>query len=154
MSFERYFDFHDKMSEADKIVAFAVGCVPAALHLKYLNLATYFRPVQKPEHLRFACNVASGIVATEAVRVLLKRPGLRPAPCYFQYDLYRQKLRKGWLWGGTAIPGKRSNGDGSKAKCKHNRGQRLSFLLLSALWCRTSCRQLRIFPQAPKANPS
>jgi hypothetical protein len=105
MSFDQYFDFQESMSEADKIVAFAVGCVPAALHLKYLNFATYFRPGAKAgASLGLACHVASGIVGTEAVRILLKRPGLRPAPYYFQYDLYRQKLRKGWLWLGNRHP--------------------------------------------------
>jgi molybdopterin/thiamine biosynthesis adenylyltransferase len=108
MSFDRYFDFKDNMSETDKIVAFAVGCVPAALHLKYLNLATYFRPgARAGASLGLACHASSSIVATEVTRILLNRPGIRPAPCYFQYDLYRQKLRKGRLWGGNRHPWQR-----------------------------------------------
>ncbi len=101
MSFDRFFDFQDNMTEVDKIVAFAVGCVPAALHLKYLNLSTYFRPgARAGASLGLACHAASSIVGTETARILLNRPGIRPAPYYFQYDLYRQKLAKKRLpWG-------------------------------------------------------
>ncbi len=104
MSFERYFDFNDDMSEIDKLVAFAVGCVPAALHLKYLNLATYFRPGQRLEHPWISLHRRQRNRRNRGRPSAPERPGLRPAPCYFQYDLYRQKLRKGWLWGGNRHP--------------------------------------------------
>ena len=105
MSFDRYFDFNDEMSETDQIVAFAVGCVPAALHLKYLDLSTFFRPgARAGASLGLACHAASSIVATEVFRILLSRPGIRPAPYYAQFDTYRQKVTKKRLFWGNRHP--------------------------------------------------
>jgi hypothetical protein len=44
--------------------------------------------------------LCAGIAAIETLRVVLRRPGLRPAPCYYQFDAYRQRLFRGRLrWG-------------------------------------------------------
>jgi molybdopterin/thiamine biosynthesis adenylyltransferase len=105
MSFDDYFDIRDGMTDAEQQVAFAVGCVPAAIHLKYLDLSKYFRPSQKSgASLGLGCQLASGVVGAEVVRLLLGRPGARPAPWYFQFDALRGMLRKGRLWGGNRHP--------------------------------------------------
>jgi len=108
MSFDSYFDIHDGMSNDQKLVAFAVGCVPSAIHLKYLNLDEFFRPGQKHgASLGLACQLASGIVGAEVTRIVLGRPGTKAAPWYFQFDAYRGLLRKSWLWGGNRHPWQR-----------------------------------------------
>lgn len=106
MTFDNYFDLNDQMDEVDKVVAFAVGCVPSPIHLAYLNLAEYFQP-GRGASLGLACQLASGIVATEVARILLGRPGSRPAPWYSQFDAHRGLLRKGRLWGGNRHPWQR-----------------------------------------------
>jgi hypothetical protein len=108
MSFDEFFDFHDGMDETDKIVAFAVGTVPRPIHLAYLNLAEFFSPAsRKGASLGVACQLASGIVGTQAAKILLGRPGIKPAPWYFQFDAYRQMLSKGKLRGGNRHPWQR-----------------------------------------------
>jgi molybdopterin/thiamine biosynthesis adenylyltransferase len=108
MSFDEFFDFHDGMGEEDKLVAFAVGTVPKPIHLAYLDFAKYFSPgSRKGASLGVACQIASGIVGTQVAKILLGRPGLRPAPWYFQFDAYREMLVKGKLRGGNRHPWQR-----------------------------------------------
>lgn len=105
MSFDEYFDMRDSMSDSEKVVAFAVGTVPAALHLPYLNLAEFFRPgSQGAASVGFACQLASGIVGAESVRILLGRADSRSAPYYFQFDAYRRKLACGRVRWGNRSP--------------------------------------------------
>jgi molybdopterin/thiamine biosynthesis adenylyltransferase len=44
---------------------------------------------------------------SRALKILLARGGIRPAPCYFQFDAYRQVLRKGRLRWGNRHPWQR-----------------------------------------------
>lgn len=105
MSFDEFFDIHDSMDELDKVVSFAVGCVPSPIHLTYLDFSKYFQPGRKKgASLGLACNLASGIVAAETCKILLNRGNLRPAPCYAQFDAHRLKLRMGRLWRGNRHP--------------------------------------------------
>jgi hypothetical protein len=47
-----------------------------------------------------ACQLCSGVAAAEVVKILLRRSPVSPAPCYCQFDAYRQVFRKGRLrWG-------------------------------------------------------
>jgi hypothetical protein len=54
-----------------------------------------------------ACQLCSGIVAAEILKILLGRSPIRPAPWYFQFDAYRQRLCKGRLLGGNRHPWQR-----------------------------------------------
>jgi hypothetical protein len=47
------------------------------------------------------------VVAAEVMRILLGRSPIRPAPWYFQFDAYRQRLCKGRLRGGNRHPWQR-----------------------------------------------
>lgn len=100
MSFDDYFDIHDDTPDLEAILKFYVGIVPAMLHRTYAM----------PRHIRLedragpsisgGLMLLAGVGCTEALRVLLKRPGLRPAPAYWQFDVYRQRFANGRLrWG-------------------------------------------------------
>jgi len=101
MRFDDYFDLRDGVSEEEQTVAFAVGGTPRHVHLAYLDFKKYFSVGQRrAASAGLACQLASSIVATESVKILLGRGHVRPAPCYLQFDAYRQKLVKGRLvWG-------------------------------------------------------
>src|SRR5262249_4669555 len=87
MSFDEYFDIDDSTSEADQIIAFAVGGTPSPAHLAYVDLKKYFQPQSRAgASVGFACHLASGVVGAEVMKIILARPGIRPAPCYFQFD--------------------------------------------------------------------
>jgi molybdopterin/thiamine biosynthesis adenylyltransferase len=100
MSFDRYFDLHDGMDRLDQLVAFAVGLTPRATHLEYLDLSRVNLRSGTGPSVGLACHLCSGVAAAEVVKILLQRSPILAAPWYFQFDAYRQLLRKGrLLWG-------------------------------------------------------
>ena len=97
MSFDRYFDLHDKMDRIDQLVAFAVGLTPRATHLPYMDLSQVDQQQERGPSLGLACQLASGVVAAEVAKIVLGRGRIRSAPCYMQFDPYRYLFRKGRL---------------------------------------------------------
>lgn len=107
MSFDQYFDLHDGMSRLEQLVAFAVGLTPRATHLRYMDLGGVNLESGAGPSAGLACHLASGVAATEILKILLDRGGLFPVPWYLQFDAYRQILRKGRLLGGNRHPWQR-----------------------------------------------
>lgn len=100
MSFDEYFDMHDRMSPLDQFAAFFVGLTPRATHFGYFDLSYVDGRTGRGPSLGLACDLAAGVTAAEAVKVLLRRGPLRPAPCFSQFDAYRGLFRRGRLrWG-------------------------------------------------------
>lgn len=98
VSFDKYFDITDEDDEVDQLLAFAVGVVPAALHVKYLDLSTYFQPTShRAASIGAACQLASGVAAIETARMLLSPSEVCAAPFYAQFDAFRCKLRRNRL---------------------------------------------------------
>jgi molybdopterin/thiamine biosynthesis adenylyltransferase len=104
MSFEEYFQWGD-LPELDKAIRFVVGLAPAGLHRPYLVV---------PESVNFAerrgpstmmgCQLCSGVVGTEALKILLGRGKVLSAPHGVQFDAYRNKLVHTWRPGGNGHP--------------------------------------------------
>jgi molybdopterin/thiamine biosynthesis adenylyltransferase len=107
MSFDEYFDLNDTMDRADQLVAFLVGLTPRATQRAYLDLTQVDPQAGKGPSAGLACHLCSGVVAAEIVKILLGRSPIRPAPWYFQFDAYRQRLCKGRLYGGNRHPWQR-----------------------------------------------
>jgi molybdopterin/thiamine biosynthesis adenylyltransferase len=100
MSFDEYFDLNDSMTLVDQLIAFAVGLAPRATHLPYMDLAQVDLPSGRGPSVGLACQLCSGVVAAEVLKIILNRSVVAPAPHYFQFDAYRQVLRRGRLrWG-------------------------------------------------------
>ncbi len=97
MSFDDYFDLHDGMSRLDQLVAFAVGLAPRGLHLQYLDLTRVDLQAEVGPSSSIACQLASALVATESVRILLGRTLPRVVPHYVQFDPYRHRYVHGSL---------------------------------------------------------
>jgi molybdopterin/thiamine biosynthesis adenylyltransferase len=104
MSFDRYFDLQDGMKPLDSLIAFAVGLTPAATHLAYLDLNKVDVNSRIGPSVGAACQLCAGVTAIESAKILTGRGRLRPAPWYFQFDAYRQVLRRGYLLGGNRHP--------------------------------------------------
>jgi molybdopterin/thiamine biosynthesis adenylyltransferase len=105
LSFDEYFDLDQGCDDVDELAAFAIGVVPALLHLKYLDLSVYFQPAaKKAASVVAACNLASAVVATEVARILVEREGAVAAPGFAQFDIYRNKLKRGRLLFGNRHP--------------------------------------------------
>jgi molybdopterin/thiamine biosynthesis adenylyltransferase len=104
MSFDRYFDLNDNQSHIDQVIAFAVGLTPRATHLRYLDLSQVNLAEKRGPSVGASCQLASGMAATEAVKILLNRGQVRAAPNYAQFDAYRGILRQGRLAFGNRHP--------------------------------------------------
>jgi molybdopterin/thiamine biosynthesis adenylyltransferase len=104
MSFDEYFDLDDSMDRLDQIVAFVVGLAPRATHLPYMDLSQADPKTHRGPSAGLACQLCSAVTAAETLKILLNRSPLRPAPCYFQFDAYRQLLRRGRLLGANRNP--------------------------------------------------
>jgi len=107
MSFDDYFDLRPGMSRLAQLVAFGVGLAPAATHLTYLDLSRVDIRASTGPSASLACQLCSGVAASEALKVLLKRGRLAPAPVYHQFDPFTLRYRRGRLWGGNRHPWQR-----------------------------------------------
>lgn len=98
ISFDRYFDISDRMSDVEKFVAYVVGVAPAMTQRSYMNVSSLnFYHRQAPSSA-LACQLASGVVAIETLKILLKRGKINSAPTYQQFDPFTGKYIKGRLW--------------------------------------------------------
>lgn len=101
MTFEEYFQWGE-LPDLDKAIRFMVGLAPAGLHRPYLVMpeAVNFDERRGPSTF-MACQLCAGIVATEALKILLGRGDVLAAPHGMQFDAYRNKLARTWRPGGN-----------------------------------------------------
>ena len=104
LSFEDYCGFREGMSRLEEFCAFIVAVAPAGLHLPYLDTSLVDGTSGRAPSSIMGCTLASSLIATEAMRVLIGREPPRAAPCYMQFDAYRGILRTGRLWLGPRGP--------------------------------------------------
>lgn len=108
MTFEEYFRLGD-VAEEDKYIQFLTGLSPAMLQRDYLvDFSRVDFLKRKVPSTPMACYLCTGIVGTEALKILLKRPGIVAAPTSFQFDAYRCKFKKVRLWFGNRGWGQRA----------------------------------------------
>jgi nitroreductase len=104
MSFERYFRLGGQ-TENEQYLRFLMGMAPRGLHRAYLmdpsrvDLASHRGPSTAA-----ACELCAGVTAVAAVKILLRRGNVRPAPFHHHFDAYRGKLAVSWLPFGNAGP--------------------------------------------------
>ncbi len=104
MSFEDYFCL-EGLPEEEQLVRFLLGLSPAMLQRGYLvepgavDLAAHRGP-----STAMACELCSGLAATEALKILLRRGRVIAAPRGLQLDAYRNRLVKTWRPGGNRNP--------------------------------------------------
>lgn len=100
MSFDRYFDLKDDQTELERLIAFVAGLTPALLQRTYIDAQRVSLKTGRGPSAALACHLCAGVVAAEAVKILLGRGGVSCAPEYSQFDAYRGLLRRGRLrWG-------------------------------------------------------
>lgn len=104
MSCDDFFGFKDNMDDLNLTARFIAGVSPRSSHLKYMdtsyvNFSKGVGPSASP-----ACQLCAGVAGTEALKIILNRPGLRPVPSFQQFDPYLGKFYSGRLWGGAKNP--------------------------------------------------
>jgi molybdopterin/thiamine biosynthesis adenylyltransferase len=97
MAFDDYFDLRDDMGLVDQLCSFAVGLTPKATHLAYLDLSAVDIASGAAPSTGLACQLATGVLAAEVLRIRTNPTAVRAAPHFSQFDPWRLKLRTGRL---------------------------------------------------------
>ena len=104
MSFEEYFQL-EGCDEEEMAVRFLIGLTPAMLQFGYLaDPSRVDLGEQRGPSCVAACQLCAGLVATESLKILLGRGGIRSAPRGYQFDAYRNRLARTWRPGGNRNP--------------------------------------------------
>lgn len=104
MSFEEYFRL-EGCDEYEMGLRFLLGLSPAMLQRGYLvDPSRVDLSAGKGPSTIAACQLCSGLVAAESLKVLLGRGRLHAAPHGYQFDAYRNQLVRTWRPGGNANP--------------------------------------------------
>ncbi len=104
MLFDEYFNIRDDLSLEDKLIRFFVGLAPKATQASYIDPLSISMENRKGPSTGAACQLCSSVITTEAIRIILKKRGVKPVPSYFQYDPYAGKFHRGFLFGGNRHP--------------------------------------------------
>lgn len=104
MSFEDYFRLGQSKPER-LAVDFLLGLTPAMLHQPYLaDGSRVDLDNQKGPSTAMSCQLCAGVAGVEAVKLLLGRGPLKPAPYFHHFDPYRGKFVTRKLRFGNAGP--------------------------------------------------
>ncbi len=95
--FEEYFNITEETPRFDQLLLFTLGLAPKPWFLKYLDLASIDLAARRGPASVITCYLCTALAAMEAVRIILRRPGLKPVPYYFQVDLYLHRAHLGCL---------------------------------------------------------
>ncbi|MCB0117359.1 MAG: ThiF family adenylyltransferase [Caldilineaceae bacterium] len=104
MSFEEYFCM-DGCDDAEMALRFMLGLSPAMLQRNYLadpsrvDLAGHKGPSSIA-----GCQLCAGVIAAEALKLLINRGDVIAAPRGYQFDGYRNRFTKTWRPGGNRNP--------------------------------------------------
>jgi len=104
MSFEEYFRLEGQ-PEVSQYIRFLVGFVPRGLHRSYLVDPTRVDLAnRRGPSTGASCQLCAGVVAVNAVKLMLGRGGVLPAPWHHHFDAYVNRLALTRLRWGNAGP--------------------------------------------------
>lgn len=104
MTFEQYFRLAGH-GEQEQYLRFLMGVAPAGLHRTYLADDTHVDLAgRRGPSTAAACELCAGMVATQALKLLLGRGGVPHAPDHLHFDAYRGRLARTRLRWGNAGP--------------------------------------------------
>lgn len=95
MSFDDYFGW-DGCTEEEKALRFMIGLAPRLLQDYLADPSRVNLKARKGPSTIMACRLCAGVAATEVLKIVLQRGGVRAAPHGLQFDAYRNKLVKTW----------------------------------------------------------
>lgn len=104
MDFDTYFNLHNALDTEEQLTRFFVGLAPRATQSAYIDPLYVSMKEKRGPSTGAGCQMCSGVLAAEAVRILLNRPGIKAAPYFFQYDPYTRQFIRGYLFMGNRHP--------------------------------------------------
>lgn len=101
MSFEDYFDFGTTAAPAEHITKFLIGMSPRMLQFPYLaDRSRVNLSKEKVCSTSIGIELAAGVAATNAIKILLGRGDVITAPSSLHFDAYRNQMEIVWRpWG-------------------------------------------------------
>ncbi|WP_153170239.1 ThiF family adenylyltransferase [Thauera sp. 2A1] len=107
MTFEEYFGFAGQ-DELERALRFFIGLAPARLQMAYLaDPSNIDLAARHGASTIMGCMLCAGVAGTEAVKILLGRGKVLPAPWSVHYDAYLNRLSRLHRPGGNAHPRQR-----------------------------------------------
>lgn len=104
MSFEDYFRFEGCTPE-QQYLRFLFGLTPWPRHMRYLgDRARVDMDNKRGPSTAAACQLCAGVAATQAVKLIIGRGKVWPAPHYHQFDPFDDRYLRGRLRWGNAGP--------------------------------------------------
>lgn len=104
MSHQDYFGF-DGCDEMEMAIRFLVGLSPAMLQRGYVaDMSRVNLGERRGPSSIAACQLCAGVAATETLKLLLGRGGVKLAPWASQFDAYRMRYTRTWRPGGYRNP--------------------------------------------------
>lgn len=104
MNFDDYFDITEHTEKMEAYLRFGMGLAPRPAHLGYMDRRFVSLHDRRGPSLDIACHMCAGMAATEAVRLLLGKKGIRPTPYFRQFDPLTGRFTTGKLRQGLRSP--------------------------------------------------
>ncbi len=104
MDFDTYFGTNEHRPYEKNLAAFAAGLAPNPYHISYLDISKVRMTEKKGPAVAPACTLAASLLATEVVKIITGSHKVYAVPHYIQIDMYKRKLKKGYLWLGGNNP--------------------------------------------------
>ena len=103
MSFEEYFCLEG--DDEDMAIRFLLGLAPAMLQQGYLvDKSRVDLAAQRGPSTIIGCQLCAGVMAADALKILLGRGKVAAAPHGYQFDAYRNRFHRTWRPGGNRNP--------------------------------------------------
>jgi molybdopterin/thiamine biosynthesis adenylyltransferase len=104
MQWHEYFAMDLAKTDVDRHVLFLIGTAPKGTQMSYLDRRYVDLAAQRGPSLALAVQLCAGVVAAEAMKLLLGRGRVLAAPFYQQLDPYTQQYVIGKLrWGNRGL---------------------------------------------------
>ena len=103
MDFETYFRWGNHR-DSEKALRFLVGRAPSLMQRYLADPSQVNLEKGTGPSTSMACYLCAGVAATEAIKILLGRGKLTPAPHGLHFDAYLGKFKRTWLPLGNANP--------------------------------------------------
>ncbi len=104
MDFDTYFGTNENQSYERNLAAFAAGLAPNPYHISYLDVSKVRMTEKTGPAVAPACTLAASLLSTEVVKIITGSQKVYAVPHYIQIDMYKRKLKKGYLWFGGNNP--------------------------------------------------
>jgi hypothetical protein len=121
MSFEEYFRFEGK-SELRQYINFLLGLAPSGMHRAYLVDQTRLDIARrKAPSTMIGVELCAAHTAAQAVKILLRRGEVKPAPFHYHFDSYLNAFKSGRRAGNNGLL-QRLKGDAAERMLKKRLG--------------------------------